>query len=141
MTTRRFALIGVLGSCWAFISCARSQRGSTSRSKTDDAVGDALEEFDRQLLEDFSRVGSRTYSEEGIAVFLVGENLAGPDRDRLPVVPASRDTSPARLAAAFREYASALLRVRPDATEEDVATLVEVLADRAFGKSGHGTQP
>lgn len=118
-TSRRRALLSILGGVSALVSCTSPPKAN---QKTD-----RLEE---QLLRDLKRLGARMYSDEGIPVFLVCENLASS--------PGSRSGRPAHasnaaLAATFRRYAEVLLRVRPEVKEEDVPKLIEVLAERDFG--------
>lgn len=117
-TSRRGALITLAGGIASLVSCTSPPEPNVDAGK-----------LDEQLDNDLTRLGARTYSDEGIPVFLVCEDLAPGTTvrhsQRKPLNPA--------LADAFRKYAEILPRIRPHATEDDVPKLVEVLAERDFG--------
>jgi len=138
---RRHALSGIvtmLVNAWAVVSCApRSRPRSGDVGQVPPATTASDNHLGDEVLKDLTRLGSRVYSEEGIAVFLACENLARrPDgtANALPA-PTALNTS---LAATFRKYAEVLPRVRPEVVEGDVAKLVELLADRDFTAGGTG---
>lgn len=140
MLHRRNAILGMCASFWAFIACRRKPRDLLSaRSRTSRLAAPAQGAFEQALLRDLERAGSRAYSEEGIPVFLVGENLADgkPTGGRGLVA----DPFRARLAADFARAAEALPRVRPPATTGDVGKLIEVLAERDFGSVANPPRP
>ena len=128
---RRIALV-TLGLA-AFSGVARSisrplrllQSSSTLSKKTLDDI----------LREDLERLAPRVYSEDGIPVFLVCENLVADKTSRAPVKVALTPTNTA-LASALHRNAEAWQRIRPDAQGKDVAKLIEVLADRDFTRGG-----
>lgn len=142
MIGRRRALYGIgvsiLGGAWTLISCAPLRRprsgdggqGGAPKAASDEELGD-------QVLRDLTRLGSRVYSEEGIAVFLACENLARRPDGSAGALPAPTALNHS-LATTFRKYAEVLPRVRPDVVEGDVAKLVELLADRDFTGGGKG---
>ena len=133
MTNRRKILYGIGGAilaAGALVSWAPSWR----RLKVDERQGGAVsvaedtEDAD-QLLQGLSQLAARDYSEEGVAVFLACENLAG-RRDGNPVqafVPLALN---AQLAEDFNRYARTLPHLRPEVSEADVAELIELLAYR-----------
>lgn len=84
------------------------------------------EEVDARLA-DMDRLGSRDYKEIGVPMFLVAEDLTG-------AAPASvaRDGSGRILAMLLAEGVEALRRRRPELGPEDIARLIEQLADRHF---------
>lgn len=143
MIGRRGALYGIgvamLGSAWQRVSWAplRRQRGDQGQVG---APRTAADELGEQVLRDLTRLGSRVYSEEGIAVFLACENLVRRGDGSASALPAPEPLNIA-LAATFRRYAEVLPRVRADVTEGDVAKLVELLADRDFAAGGKGLTP
>jgi hypothetical protein len=138
--TRRGALMGLLGGLWAVVSCSDSQRSADRRPGKAGALHQPPANSPaRQLRQEFDRVGRRAYSEEGIPVFLVGENLAASRGTSAgQVLP---DSPAAELASTLRESADALAQVVPNLTEADVAKLIEVLAARDFGPRRTRTNP
>jgi len=101
------------------IEAARMSQGTTPATETtqDDEAARLLSELDR--------LSARNYSQEGIPVFLVCEDLVS---RRDPSRPEPR-TQTAELASTFRKWANVLLRARPEATPADIPKLIEVLAD------------
>jgi len=67
-------------------------------------------------------------SEEGVAVLLVGENLAATERKLH-----EGSSEGTKLAQDFRRIAEAYIQLQPAAPEADIPKLVEVLAHRDFG--------
>ena len=141
MIGRRHALSGIVSifaSAWAVVSCAprgRPPSGAVQQAPRATAASD--KDLGDEVLRDLTRLGSRVYSEEGIAVFLACENLARrPDGAANALPPPTALNS--SLAATFRKYAEVLPRVRPEVVEGDVAKLVELLADRDFTAGGKG---
>jgi hypothetical protein len=122
----RAVVSGLIGSIWAFIACAPLRR-ENSHSTVADSEQALLA---KQLERDLSLLARRNYAEEGIPMFLVGENLASKDRA------STRQTSSLEgvaLAQELRRDAAAFDLHQPNATEADVAKLLEVLAERNFG--------
>ena len=132
MTGRRHALRLLLGGLGALASCRTAPRGSSIGDSPGEPGAPAEAAAWRRLfLEDFRRTSSRTYSEEGIPVFLLGVDQA-PAGGRTPdarAVPAESR----RLAADLRRGASVLAEARLATSADDVGKLVEVLAERDFG--------
>lgn len=89
---------------------------------------------DTQLVDEVAQLGRRPYSELGIPMFLFGE-------DRVPTTDARATSRPGRsedvvsqeLRSAFERLANAWSRVRPNPTADDVAPLLEWMAERDFG--------
>lgn len=77
------------------------------------------------LLADMARLGMRKYSEVGVPMFLVAENL----RD-IPAPPLTIPQGWPDIAAQFDRHADLLTAERPEVELRDVARLIEVLADR-----------
>lgn len=89
------------------------------------------------LREELDRLVTRDYAEQGIEMFLAGEDLAG--GAETPVPPGFQATALNReLAGALRADAAQLQALRDDLGEDDVAALVERLAWREFGADGPG---
>jgi hypothetical protein len=84
------------------------------------------EEVDARLA-DMERLGSRDYKEIGVPMFLVAEDLT----QAAPPRPAP-DGSGRILAMLLSEGVEALRRRRPELSAEDLAALVEQIADRHF---------
>jgi len=86
---------------------------------------------------DLAQIGSRVYSEEGVAMFLACENLAtvGNLPDEAPAPSALNQ----KVASAFQRYTREWQRLHPDAPVGDVAKILEVIADKDF--SGGGREP
>jgi hypothetical protein len=84
------------------------------------------EEVDARLA-DMERLGSRDYKEIGVPMFLVAEDLT----EGAPVRSAP-DESGRILAMLLAEGVEALRRRRPELGAEDIARLVEQIADRHF---------
>ncbi len=87
-----------------------------------------------RLADELRRLEARAYSEEGIPMFLAGENLAATAAG----APAGFEPSALnrQLAAAYRDYAALLPGLEREMTEYDAATLVELLADKDFLRGG-----
>jgi hypothetical protein len=83
---------------------------------------------------DLSRIGAHVYSEEGIPMFLACENIAegGP----APGVASAPSELNKKVGAAFARYAREWQRLHPKASAEDVAKIVEFLADRDVTSGG-----
>jgi hypothetical protein len=96
-------------------------------------------EFGEQLVRELTRLENRVYSEQGIPMFLACKNLARSGNDP-PDSPVARPSS-APLAAAFRRCVETLPQIRADVTENDVAKLVELLADQDFTAGGTKFSP
>ena len=79
-------------------------------------------------------VAPRAYSEEGVPVFLACENLltVATSQSR----PVTLTPFNAAVASDFRQRAEAWQRSHPDATADDVAKLIEALAERDFAAGG-----
>jgi hypothetical protein len=121
MIDRRFTLKGLLAT--AAGSLATAVRAAIMPNSAAERLEDAL-----------SRIQSRAYSEEGIPVFLAGEDLAAES----PGAPAgfAPDALNRRLAAAYRDHAELLPGLERDGTEHDAALLVELLAEQDFLAGG-----
>jgi hypothetical protein len=78
-------------------------------------------------LADMERLGNRDYKEIGVPMFLVAEDLSGEARQRV-----TADGSGRILAMLLAEGAAALRSRRPDLSADDIARLIEALADRHF---------
>ena len=87
--------------------------------------------FEEQLQAEMTRLAARTYSEQGIPMILACENVVA----RTPIAPSSKH-SDAEFAPAFRKDVEAWERLHPAAAAADVASLVELLADRDFARAG-----
>lgn len=141
MTHRRHALLTLLGGLGTLASCRTAPRPTPAGASP--VPPDSLREsrdFARRLLADFRRTSSRTYSEEGIPVFLAGENPAGDARRSAVAVPHT-DGLCVRLAADLRRGAAVLAREHRATTVDDVGKLVEVLAERDFGTLRDARRP
>jgi hypothetical protein len=84
------------------------------------------EEVDARLA-DMDRLGNRDYKEIGVPMFLVAEDLTGQAPRHVP-----GDGSGRILAMLLAEGAAALRQRRPDLSADDIARLIESLADRHF---------
>ena len=89
-----------------------------------------LDNSDDRLRESLASIAPRISSEEGIPVFLACMNLV-PARTSHPAKVILPPLS-AALASSFHRNAEALRRIRPDASAQDIAPLIEVLAERDF---------
>ena len=113
---RRVALkrlaLGILGSCWTFVSCAPLRRNVSNPRE--------------RLREDLAKLVRPAYSEEGVPVILLCENLTKTN-------PAPSPREGRKFAAEFRELAEVFAQIQPDRSDKDIPKLVEVLAYRDFG--------
>jgi hypothetical protein len=91
--------------------------------------------LDNRLREDIALRSQRINSDEGIAMFLVCENLV-PDKSSPTPRQVALTAMNAALASAVHRNAEAWLRIHPDAQGKDVAELIEVLAQRDFTNGG-----
>ena len=78
-------------------------------------------------LADMDRLGARDYTEIGVPMFLIAEDLT-PGAATRPMV----DGSGRLLALLLAEGAETMRRRKPDLGAADIARLVESLADRHF---------
>lgn len=103
----------MLAGCWALVSCAplRRQGGTAAQ----------IARFER----DWAKLERPPYSEEGVPVLLVGEDLTA-------VSPAGVADGP-QLAKEFRQITELRLEADPNAPVSDLSKLVELLAARDFG--------
>ena len=83
---------------------------------------------------DLAHIGTRVYSEEGVAMFLACENLAtvGTSPDEAPAPSALNQ----KVASGFQRYAREWQHSHPDAVVGDVAKILEVIADKDFSDGG-----
>ncbi len=84
--------------------------------------------FVDQLFADMKRLGARVYPEEGIPMFLVAEDMSASAAET------DGRTSPngVLLASAFAQIIAGLKQRKPDLDAGDIASAVELLADRYF---------
>lgn len=93
-----------------------------------------------RLRADFDRAVERVYSEEGIPMFLVCEDLTSSQSAEQPEAAVLAQLNP-ELASAFQNDAGIWQNIRPDAPVSDVCRIVEVLARRDFGEGGAEETP
>lgn len=96
--------------------------GGLSRAEDDATI--------EKLLDDMGQLGSRDYSQVGVPMFLIAEDLR-------TAQPATIDTSTQwrEIAAQFARQAKLLSTHMPDLGPTDVARLVELLANRNLFES------
>ena len=83
----------------------------------------------RELLNDIEAMRARDYSETGVCMLLTGENLVSGVTRR-------QDLGGSRLARLLDRYVRRLEVARPDATADDVAAVVELVAEEDFRAAG-----
>lgn len=83
------------------------------------------------ILAEIERLGARPVAEIGVPMFLVPEDLSAPPAEEF----AEADEPPSPLGAAFARAAGLLEHHRGELSARDVAALLEVLAERAFGSA------
>jgi hypothetical protein len=126
---RRTTLLALAAAVLA--ACGSSKEGDS----TTPAAGAAKSAGDDDLRDNLARMGTpREDSEVGVPVFLACVDLVAEQAGKpgAPPTPFS-----AQIAADLRRFGDAWLRLHPDAKEEDVARLIQILADRDFV---HGAQ-
>ena len=127
----------MLHSVRAFVSWLPFERNPVSSLLYADetAPADAEEGHQEQRLErELARLDTRDYSQQAIPMILACVNLA-PDKQRQ--FDAARPIpGNAAIASRFRQYVEALPKVVKHVDEEDVAKLVELLADRDLAAAG-----
>ena len=87
--------------------------------------------FEEQLEAEMTRLADRVYSEQGIPMILACENLVP-----RPSMSSSSKATSAEFAPVFQRVVNVWERLRPAAPAADVASLVELLADRDFASGG-----
>ena len=117
---RRDILIGTWR--WMLVGAASWLGACRSTAYRPDDGTDALQD-DVQVLR------GRDYSEVGVCMLLTGENLQ-------TAVASKQDLGGRRLAQVLGRYARTFIAAKPDAEEDDVAALVELVADRDFQAGG-----
>lgn len=119
----RLAAGGAALSYAALVGCAKSDP-APSGAETAKAAGDA------ELNDDLARMAApREDSEVGVPVIIACVDVVARKAGK-PVAPAS--VFSAQIASDLRRYGDAWLRLHPDAKEEDVARLIQILAERDF---------
>ena len=143
MISLRSALVRMtrrmLASAWMLASCTPLSRGTSTtggKGRSRKAAGTASA---AALEQDLARRSQRIDSEQGIPMFLVCEDLTG-GGGSLGAGPDGPGEKRA-LAEAFQDTAEAFLQLQPDATEEDVPKVMEILAARDFGETDSRPMP
>lgn len=77
------------------------------------------------IFAEMARLGSRTYSEIGVPMLLVAEDLSGAEG------PGSGQGDP-EIAAAFDAAYAQVLEKKGEVKAEDFASIIELIADRTF---------
>lgn len=85
----------------------------------------SLDPATADLIADMMRLGQREYSEVGVPMFLIAEDMNGS-----PPPPIDASTHWRDIATLFGVRAEALAAHRPDLDISDVARMIEVFADR-----------
>ncbi|GEM_PF-1370951 len=133
---RRAVLVSIGLTAFSEVAWSASDQIAVPQSKlSNDNVPSSEPILDSRLREDLARLAPRAYSEEGIPVFLVCENLV-PAKTSQPTAKVTLTALNTALASAFHRNAEAFQRIHPDAKAKDVAPLIEVLADRDFANGG-----
>lgn len=139
MTNRRGALLAVAAAAFSRLgSLIFRGRQFRQYDVADSSTALAAQPFDvpeESLSTALNRLGQRVYSEEGIPMFLVCENL-GSNRTSSERPPAAATSLSEKVAFAFRRYAAEWQRLQPGAPATDVARIVELLAYRDFANGG-----
>lgn len=126
---RREWWFALAGSIAVLTSCATARRSPSVRTA-------ALEVSDNQLAEELALLAGRPYSEIGIPMLLFGENLEVKAKSRHQAASRSTPSSvvTSELREAFERLAVALSRIRTNPSPDDVASLLEWMAERDFGQ-------
>ncbi len=141
MMIRRKTLLAMLGAWAAGVSIPsfgrslpphQKQSIASSGSGPLAAAGDPVEQ---SLREDVARLGSRAYSDEGIPVFLACEDWVAAKIHR-SAAPSSALSQ--TVALNLRKNGEAWLRIFPAAPDSDISKVIEILAERDFGRGGRG---
>ncbi|MBV9697958.1 MAG: hypothetical protein JO005_13610 [Gammaproteobacteria bacterium] len=128
---RRDSLRVVCGAIWS-AALARwgglEARGATAAADgTEPTTHDADATLEERLKQDVERLGPRVYSDEGITVFLACIEVHARGSSAAALLPFN-----AELARQIHDTADAWERLYPQAKDEDVSKLIEVLAERDF---------
>lgn len=139
MTDRRGALLAVaaaaLGRLGSLIFSGRQFRQYDVADSSAALAAQPVEVPQESLSAALNRLRQRVYSEEGIPMFLVCENLGSKptSSERLPAAAISLSE---KIASAFHRYAAEWQRLQPRAPATDAARIVELLAYRDFANGG-----
>lgn len=126
--------VSAMGTGRLLFKLTGSPSGGEAQQSNKGAAGD----FDERVAAEMSRLSSRVYSEEGIPMLLACENLVPPaTAGKTPVLPTTAFNKV--FSSAFHRYAVAWQRLHPDATEDDVPKVLELLADLDFAAGGKET--
>jgi hypothetical protein len=134
MTNRRKTLTGMLTAGVALLCGVTVAKRARAKPVEDMLAGAGPagaasdSSIEAALRQDLERMGSRAYSDEGIAVFLACETVSG------QAAPGPTELS-ATVAAQFRANAAAWQRIYPDAPDTDVSKVIEVIAERDFNRA------
>jgi hypothetical protein len=132
---RRTTLLTLAAACGTALSLAACGRSAESDS-TAPAAGAAKAGGDDDLRDNVARMGTpREDSEVGVPVFLACEDLVAEQAGKPGAPP---NPFSAQIAADLRRFGDEWLRLHPDAKEEDVARLIQILADRDFVRGAKG---
>jgi hypothetical protein len=91
--------------------------------------------IDERLRKDVAELAARPNSEEGVPVILACLNLVT-DKQGKPARPAKLSPMNIAVVADFRRNAAAWERIKPDSPGGDVATLIQIMAERDVANGG-----
>ncbi len=132
MINRRKLVKGIGASA---IAVATPSVGVGEAHFTDASVLVTDSEEAERILYELASFDARYYSEEGVPMVLICEDLAAtPDSSFVP------NATNSHFSEAFNKYASLLGELRRDLAEQDVASVVELIAHRDFSSGGGGTE-
>ena len=122
MISRRNVIRGIGGTAVATLTVPG---GVLSPGEADAASPAPVNDEPEQLLYELARLEARYYTEEGVAMMLACENLAGSPATGFEPGELNR-----RFTDDFVRHADALAGLRSDLAEQDVAAIVELIAYR-----------
>jgi hypothetical protein len=130
---RRKALLGISAAAFAASVSSTSALAEGAIATQPDTAGAA----DDRLRKDLAGMAHRADSEEGVPVLLACVNLV-PERTGIKAPAAKLSPMNKAVAADFHATAAAWQRLKPNAAEGDVGSMIQVLALRDFAIVGKG---
>ena len=136
MINRRTTLLAIAAACGTGLSHAALGRFADTGPTV--PAADALKlAGEADLRDDLARMGSpHEYSEEGVPVVLACVDLVAELAGKKG---ASATPFSAQIASDLRRYADEWQRLHPDAMESDAAKLIQILAERDFGRAAQSS--
>ena len=140
MINRREALVGMSAAAIATATPSSFALGRLLEPPLTDAqpgasIAQPNAELDERLRKDIAELAARPNSEEGVPVILACVNLMA-SKQKKNARPAALSAMNTAVVADFKRNTAAWERIKPNSPEVDVATLIQIMAERDVAIGG-----